>query len=244
MQTTFRCRQRQSAAGMKSHGFLLLVVMIAASASPRLASAVTVGQTDDFEDSTLQSWEAGGGSNPNPPTNISTGGPAGVGDQFLRLTSSGSSGAGGRLVVFNADQWTGDYLADSIDSIRMQVRNFGATNLVLRMILENANAGDSLGTISPVNVPAGGGWTTVSFSLASANLMGGDYTSVMEDVTTFNLVHSPSSITARSSAPNIAAQLGIDNITAVPEPGGIVMALAGWTLLTSMAVRRRASSRR
>jgi hypothetical protein len=242
MQTTFRCRQRQSPACKKSYAFLLLVV-IATSASPRSASAVTVNQSDDFEDSTLQSWEAGGGSNPNPPTNISTGGPAGAGDQFLRLTSSGSSGAGGRLVVFNGDQWTGDYLAESIDSIRMQVRNLGATNLVLRLILENANAGDSLGTISPVNVPAGGGWTTVSFSLASANLMGGDYTSVMEDVTTLNLVHSPSAITARSSAPNIAAQLGVDNITAVPEPSGIAMALAGWTLLTTMVVRRRAKSR-
>ena len=236
MQITSRCRQNRNAAYVKRCAIWLLAATITISAAPRLASAVTVGQIDDFEDGSLQSWEAGGASNPTPPTNIATGGPAGAGDQYLRLTSSGFPGAGGRLVVFNGDQWTGDYLAESTDSIQMQVRNFGVTNLVLRLILEGS-AG-SLGTISPVNMPAGSGWTSVSFSLDSANLTGDDFAAVMQDVTALNLVHSPSAITARASAPNIAAQLGVDNITitAVPEPGSSGLLFIGIGL---MLVRRR-----
>ena len=132
------------------------------------------GQVDDFEDGTVQGWLTGS-VNQNPPINIATGGPGGVDDNFLRLTSTGGFGPGSKMVVFNDDQWTGDYLGSGVSSVRMQVNNLGANDLVLRLILKDDAHGQSLTTLSPVNVPSGSGWTTVSFSLNSANLSGGNF---------------------------------------------------------------------
>jgi hypothetical protein len=211
------------------------------------SAAVIVGQVDNFEDGTLQNWTAGA-TNPNPPTNIATGGPAGVNDNYIRLLSNGLS-AGGKLVAFNPTaQWAGDYITAGVGAIQMQVNNQGATALTLRLIFVN-NVGQSLGTVADVNVPAGSGWTSVSFPLTPANLSGGTFSSVMSSVTELNLVHSPSMITTRSSSPNVVAQLGVDNVTAlaVPEPGttaaAAVAMLGGAASLACSPRRRRRSGR-
>ena len=53
--------------------------------------AIGPGQTDTFEDGTLLGWDMGP---PAPsPTNEATGGPAGMDDNFLRITSD-AGGAG------------------------------------------------------------------------------------------------------------------------------------------------------
>jgi hypothetical protein len=226
-------------SGRCAGGVLAVIALLLA---PAACSAVVVGEIDDFEDGTMQNWQAGI-SNPNGPMNVATGGPAGAGDNFLRLTSNGS-GAGGKLVAFCTDQWAGDYLAAGVTSIQMQVKNLGATSLVLRLILENESVSQNLGTVSPVNLPAGSDWTTVSFSLAAGNLTGGNYATVMSNVTTFDIAHGPNPISVRSSSPNIVAQLGIDNITAVPEPGAIVLAVAALAITTMFAAGRRVQARR
>ena len=204
----------------------------------QLGATIIPGQVDDFEDGGLQSWQAGGSVNPVGPTNVSTGGPTGVDDNFLRLRSNGSTSAGGKLVAFNADQWAGDYLTMGVGSFQIQVNNLGATDLVLRLILENSTVGQSAGTLTPVHLPAGSGWSTVSFSLAPDNLSGGIASTVLSNVTTLNLVHSPNAIIARSSAPNIVAELGVDNSVAVPipEPTTLLMAASGAVI---MLVHRR-----
>jgi hypothetical protein len=212
--------------------------LVALTFGPLAARAVTISQVDDFESGTLASWQAGGSTNPNGPVNITTGGPAGLDDNYMRLSSNGQFGAGSKLVVFNADQWTGDYLLDGVTSIEMQVNNLGATNLVLRLIFESAFSGQSIGSLASVSVPAGSGWTTVNFPIEPANFTGGDFNAVMMNVTTLNLLHSPTPITARSASPNIAAQLGVDNIRAVPvpEPSSILLFAAG--MATCVLVRR------
>jgi hypothetical protein len=216
--------------------FTLLALSLAAPAR----AAISVNQKDTFEDGSLQSWSAGGVSNPNGPVNVSAGGPAGATDNFLRLTSNGGPSAGGKLVAFNTDQWAGDYLAAGVQSISMQVNNLGNTDLTLRLILNSFNG--ALGTVAPVNLPAGSGWQTVAFPLTDANLDGAaSFADVMSSVFEFNLVHSPGFTTARSSSPNVAAQLGVDNITAVganvPEPAG--MGLAAIVLAGMASSRRR-----
>jgi hypothetical protein len=130
----------------KLQSWLVAIVTIAAALTwkcPAAAAAVIDGQVDTFQDATLQSWQSGS-SNPNPPANIATGGPAGANDHFLRLTSNGGS-AGGRLVAFNNDQWTGNYLSAGVDAISMQVNNLGANDLTLRLILVGSG-GEALGT--------------------------------------------------------------------------------------------------
>jgi hypothetical protein len=191
---------------------LALSLLIASVSSP-VGAVIVPGQVDDFEDGGFLGWQAGQ-QNRNGPANIASGGPAGLDDNYLLLASDGS-GSGGRLVAFNGNQWAGDYLSAAVGSIRLQVNNLGATDLVLRLILEGA--GQNLGTLSSVNVPAGSGWTTVSFSLAAENLAGGNYHTVLSSVATLDLVHSPNAITSRQAAPTIIAKLGVDNMTAVPE---------------------------
>jgi hypothetical protein len=209
------------------------------------AFAIVAGQIDDFEDGTLRSWAAGGFANPNGPTNVGTGGPTGVGDNFLRLTSNGGS-AGGKLVVFNTSQWAGNYNAANIGSIQLQVNNVGNTALVLRLVLENAVAGQSLGTVTGVNVPAGSGWMNVSFPLSAGNLSGGTLSTVLGNVTELNLVHAPNLVLDRQQSPNIVAQLGVDNIraVAVPEPGTLALGATASMLAIGFVVRRRQALRR
>ena len=182
-----------------------------------VTAMIMPGQVDDFEDGGLESWLTGGLAIENRPTNVANGGPMGAGDNFLRLSSNGSFGAGSKLVVFNLNQWTGNYLTADLASIQMQVNNTGSTNLVLRLIFDDQAHGQTLTTKNGVNVAPGSGWTTVSFPLDAANLMGGTFNTVMGSVTELNLVHSPNVVATRAQSPSITAQLGVDNITAVPR---------------------------
>src|SRR3954447_19404395 len=100
-----------------SKPFIGASLLAACLAVPARAD-LTLGQTDTFEDRTTQGWTAGGiipGTVvPVPPTNIPTGGPAGVDDNFLQLTALGGDGPGSRLSSFNLSRWSGDYLAAGI----------------------------------------------------------------------------------------------------------------------------------
>jgi hypothetical protein len=198
-------------------------------------AAVTPGQVDAFS-SGLQSWQAGGVVNPNGPRTLA-GGPDGENDMFLDLRGNGNFGSGGKLVVFNKNQWAGNYIDAAIDTIEMQVKNLGPTDLVLRLIFEAENLGQSLTTMAPVNVPSGSDWTTVTFPIGADNLTGGVFNTVMAAVTGLDIVHSPNVIPARSSAPSILAELGVDNITAVSTapriPTWNVDAAGNWTVATN-----------
>jgi hypothetical protein len=88
-------------------------------------TAATIGQVDTFQDGTTMGWFVPGMS-PNPPANSPTGGPGGIGDAYLALSSNGGMGPGGRLAVLNDSQWAGDYLAAGIVMISMDVQNFGS----------------------------------------------------------------------------------------------------------------------
>ena len=93
---------------MKSSAAFLVVLGLLIT--PASVFAIGFGQTDDFEDGTVQGWVEGAPS-PNMPTNVSDGGPLGVGDNYLKNISSGGFGAGSRLVMFNQSQWQNGYLA-------------------------------------------------------------------------------------------------------------------------------------
>src|SRR5690606_19044738 len=120
---------------------LLLGIPAAASAAP-----ITIGQIDTFEDGTTQGWQInllGMGTPLLPvPANIPTGGPAGSGDNFLEMVSTGiPMTAGNRMTVLNAAQWAGDYLAGGVTAISMDVANFGPTDVNLRLLFEDAMGG-------------------------------------------------------------------------------------------------------
>src|SRR3954453_1019060 len=110
-------------------------------------AAIVFGQVDTFEDGTTINWQEGA-SSPNPPTNVPTGGPAGNGDHYLQNISTGGFGAGAKMVMFNLAQWTGDYNQAGVNRITLQMANFGATDLYMRVAFQSGG-----GTIYASSLP-------------------------------------------------------------------------------------------
>lgn len=190
---------------------------------------------DDFEDGTTQGWYVGDAGHPAPPANVASGGPGGVDDNFLLLRSFGPGGAGSRLAVLSGAQWAGDYTAMGVTGISMDVRNFGASDLSLRLLLEDFEGmgpPTNLAITSDVAVlPAGGGWTTVFFSLSVADLVPGVLgtpAGALASVDVVRIFHNPEATFPGPGVgiPAVVAEVGVDNITLwgtavmtpVPEP--------------------------
>ena len=213
-------------------GRLCAATTLAASAA--LCHAVTGGQTDTFEDGSTSGWSSGA-ANPTPPVNIASGGPGGADDGYLLLTSSGNAGAGGRLVAFSGPQWAGDYGAAGITGIAMDLANFGAGDLQLRLLIDGAPGVSAL-TSAAVAVPSGSGWLHVAFAIDPASLIGSP-AATLAGVTRFRLYHGTS---ASYPGEMVAARLGVDNITAVPEPAtGALLAGGLAALLVFGRIRRQ-----
>jgi hypothetical protein len=214
------------------------------------ASALAIGQADNFEDGTTQNWRVGllGAVHPAPPTNVPDGGPLGAGDNYLRLTSTGGAGAGNRLTATNiATQWAGDYTATGITTISMDLKNFGATDLSIRLYLENPTVGPPTdqAITSAISLPVGGDWMHVAFAIDAASLVAlvGDVSTLLANVTALRVFHGPSDA---FPGPPVAAVLGVDNITAtsaqtVPEPPALSLLTFG--VVAFFASRRNRSGR-
>ena len=186
--------------------------------------AITSGQVDDFEDGTTQGWRVGSSGAPSPPTNIPDGGPLGAGDAYVEYTSTGTGGSGAKMTFFNETQWVGDYLTAGVKAIRMHVNNLGATDLDLRLHLTSgSHASNDPGCYSAqsVSLPAGSGWTTVTFPLEEVNVMNilpgkCTYSTVMASVAKLWIYNGANGFPPNLESP-IAATLGMDNVTALPS---------------------------
>jgi hypothetical protein len=208
----------------------IAATVAAAVASP--AQAVTLGQTDTFSGS-IQGWFAGGGPGggipPDPPSVVGGGGPGGAGDSYMLVTANGTFGPGGRLVAMNGSQWAGNYLAAGVSAISMDLRNFGTTDLTLRFLFEDPLGGapTNIGVSSlGFSLAAGSDWThvTVPVGVADLTMLTGDATTLLSNTTLIRLFHGT---TTGFPPETIAAQLGVDNVRAVPEPAALTLMLAG-----------------
>ncbi len=189
-------------------GLGLLLSVLPASAQ------ITNGQSDDFQDGTLQGWR--NGAAPSAITNVNGGGPGGAGDRYLQVTSDGG-GSAGKLVVFNTAQWSGNYTAAGVTTVALDVNNTGPNDLVLRLWLEGA--GGTFVSTTSVNLPSGSGWRAATFSVTPAALTFdsgiNDVAATLADVFRFRIYHGPA---PTAPGPSIVAVLGLDNITAGPVP--------------------------
>jgi hypothetical protein len=201
------------------------------------AWAITLGTVDTFQDGLTAGWTSGN-NHPTPPVVVTSGGPEGADDAYLLVRSSGTTGAGGKLLVFaTGTQWKGNYTQAGVTGLTMDVNNLGNTDLSLRLHLMGTG-GLTADSLAPIFVPAGSGWTAITFSLDPADLSGAA-AAVLGDLTEFRLFHAVSD--PYPPAVPIAATLGIDNVTAVPEVSSALMFGAGLATLAGMvlAPRRR-----
>ncbi len=192
------------------------------------ANAITVGQSDDFDDTTLQGW-ASGGSNPNPPVNVPDVGQLGVGDHVMQVSSNGATGgSGSKPVVFNSAQWTGDYLAAGVTEITLDINNLSAASI--NPGLEFHGPGGTVFTLAGGSVPANSGWQSVTISLAPSNLFGSNIPATLGAVSQLRFNNILNGAVSFPSGPTTAYY---DNITAVgvPEPASAGLLLVGASLL-------------
>lgn len=204
---------------------------------PAPLRAVMLNQVDNFQNGTTHGWTEGP-SSPNQPANISTGGPGGGSDRYLRNASNGGLSAGGRMVMFNTGQWTGDYTEAGITRLEADMINLGSTTLRMRIAL--AGNFSYFASTAPVVLAPGSGWQKVSFELDPAGLTrvsGSDsLATVLGDVGELRIL---SSVSATYIGDVLTGTLGMDNLTAVPEPASaLLLALGGWLGLHRRRVQR------
>lgn len=218
---------------MKVHSFLAMVVSTVV-ASAAIASP-TLNQVNDFQNGQVSGWTDGGSA--ADPVNVATGGPAGAGDRFLRVTSNGGFGAGSRLVTLNNNQrWTGNFNTDRVDAVTMDLKNFGTTPLSMRIAIEGPGS-TWWATTTRFLLPADNAWHPARFDLTSTALTriegASTLASTLPAVTEFRILHSAA---ANYRGDVIASSFGVDNIRAVPEPAGLAAVVV---LLPLLARRRR-----
>jgi hypothetical protein len=226
----------------------LLLIIFAAAVSP--GYALTLGQIDTFEDGTTQGWGVGNPAHPLPPINIASSGPAGDDDNYLLLRAiSASAGPGSKLSVFNLDQWAGDYSAEGVGRIAMDVNNLGPDDLFLRVLVADPQGGPPNNiafSADPIFVPAGSGWTHVEFSVEAADLIAalGSAADALSAATELRLYHNfvdAPPVPGTDSPQPVTAELGVDNIEAlaaapsVPDAGPTQWMLAGAVSLLILA---------
>lgn len=177
------------------------------------AIAIVPNQFDNFEDGTTQGWGSGV-PNPNPPTNVTTGGPAGLNDNYLQCKATGGAGAGSKLVIINSTQWTGNYVSAGVHFVSMYIKNFSDTVISLRIALRGP--GGDFWSVAPIIISPLSNWQPIAFSVQPANLTGGtNVNSTLSGVTSVRILHS---LAGGFNGDAIAAQIGLDNITAASQP--------------------------
>lgn len=220
---------------------LVMLVALTGFLAPEHASAIAPGAVDTFATG-LDGWQKGQ-VNPTFLSTVSSGGPAGAGDAYMQSVADGSSSFG-RLTVFNQSQWDSDYITDGVTSVRMDLLNSGTVPLQIRLGLRNPVGSGYIST-TPFALGVGGGWQSAEFPVTQAALTAvgspGGYSSFLSGTFALRILHATG--TANLNGDPVVSTLGIDNITAVPEPSAIAVAALGSLALVA-AARRSCRSHR
>ena len=217
--------------GLTAAAVLACGVASAATASPVL------NQVNNFSAGATSNWSNGG--NAADPVNVSTGGPAGASDAFLRVNANGGGGPGSRLVTYNrSNQWTGNFSTAGVTALSMDLKNFGTSPLSMRIAFQES-AGTWYVSTQPVALAADNAWHAATFPLTQGamTLNSGStaFNTAMTRVSEFRILDNPV-VDYHGAA--ISSSFGVDNVRAVPEPAGAGLIAAGLLRLLS---RRRAA---
>lgn len=194
--------------------------------------------------------DTGGWGGESTPTLVPSGGPGGAGDQYLSITSNGTTIP--ELVTASADsQWTGDYTpfpptanGTLILGASVDLANFGDAPLSIRAIFFSGPT-NQYSTLDVAIVPPDGQWRPYEFSFDPQNGVGllqvsgaTPVTTGMTDVTSFMFRHN---VNPAADGDPIAGSLGIDNIgleVFIPAPSTAALLCIAAPLISR---RRRAA---
>lgn len=221
-----------------SHGIGRRLRMLAIAwllATP--ASAITLGQVDNFQNGTLQGWSGGAGGG-GALVNRPNGGPAGAGDRYLEVDSNGFA-----LGTFNTIQWSGNYAAAGVSSVRFNLNNAGPAAVSLRVMIFTPGCEGAPGTCtawtstSATPLAAASGWVTANFSLSEAQMTrvlgAASFPATLQNVERLLLRHDDGAPNPPGPpVPMVDAVLGVDNV--MPEPSALAGLAAGVLLLAGL----------
>ena len=224
---------------MKGKSCRIAIVLLALLLFTLPARAISLGQIDTFQDGTTMNW--GNGPFAPPIINFNTGGPGGAGDRYIQMTADGS-GPGGRLTIFNVDQWAGNFIAAGVTTLEIDLNNQSAVSLSIRIAFKSQISQDSPGYLSaPMFLPANSGWQHFSISITAANVVavGGPtaYNTFFTAVAEMRIIHEVG--TANLNGDPVTGALGIDNIRAVPEPTVTALGIIGLLGFAALRLRKR-----
>jgi hypothetical protein len=216
---------------MKHMRILAVAMFFGTLAFAGSARAIVVGQVDNFEDGTTQSWANGGSPGAPPVLNIDTGGPAGVDDNFMQIAADGD-GAGQFLTVFNRDQWLGNYITAGVTAIEIDLKNFSKVDLNIRLGFKESTDPGASGYLSAAfSLSAGSGWQHAIFLINPGSMIAvgspADFNSFFAgNFGEMRIINEAG--TGNLNGDVVVAEMGIDNIHAVPEPGSaLLLSMAG-----------------
>lgn len=196
---------------------LLSLLVVSAVARGSIAG----GQVDTFQSGTTLGWLHGVNS-VTPPTVVTSGGPLGANDAYLQSISTGGARAESKQVVFNSDQWTGDYTQAGVTTITAQMIDFGPSPLSMRLTIQDT-VGTKWSSTNAIALPADSQWHAMTFDVSPAgwSLVSGTQSiqTSLANVTELRILSAAAG--PAYIADTVASTLGIDNITAVPEPGAL-----------------------
>jgi hypothetical protein len=210
---------RRAVSLRRRHALAAIVTAAAGVATaPGAAHAIVFGQLDDFENGTVMGWRHGEPSSSNP-VNVPDGGPGGAGDNFMRNNSVGGDDEHSRQVIFNQQQWFGNYNAAGVTRIAGFMNNLGNTPLFMRIAIEGA--GSRFSSTAAVPLTPGGGWQPVTFNLTPSSMIRVSGTSTLADalngVATLRLLSAEQGPDWRGDP--LVSVLGVDNLRAMTLPG-------------------------
>ena len=200
---------------------ILLVVQL-----PEVAECtITLNQVDSFTGGSTDNWTQGPRGIPNV-SNVASGGPNGAGDPYLQLVS-GSFGGDSRPVTFNQTQWIGNYTAAGVGLIQMDLKNFGPTALPIRITISDvaitSPSASGYSSTTAFSLPADGQWHLAKFNLNAASLtaVNSPIDSLSVELTKIAELRFLSSTAPSVIGDFISAQIGIDEIIALPPPPSV-----------------------
>jgi hypothetical protein len=161
-----------------------------------------------------------------PPSVISDGGPAGVGDGYLQNISTGIGTADSKQVFFNQAQWTGDYVTNHVTRLQVDMANFSSATLYMRVAMESGSG--SYISANPFVLGPNSDWQTVTFDFTAGSmtdLFGGfssplaDVLSTIFEVRILSEQPPPDGQSLTRNGDTVASTLGMDNLRALTLPG-------------------------